>query len=336
MTVVSSAPEEDEEEKDDEKEETPTNPSTDPYLSQGEYWAGYTLTPFNSTPVVQEGKLNYWTYTMIPVEGNTTYYSEGANRMWFFDANKNPISTYNALKESAIPCQFTTPSNARYVSISYDPKDVQKGTESMDKVIPEHTHSYTTTVTAPTCTEKGYTTYTCACGDGYVDDYVEATGHSFGDWIEVKAPTCDTEGKDRKICKNCGEEQYRDTRITGDTNKILVSNPLSKDYFVGKKVLLIGDSITAGVGTTKTYGAYLAELLGVTVTNKGSSGTGYCSGGAMVTNKNLTEANVRNADIITIMLGVNDWTWAVKDGSWNGNPNYYDKEYRQPIPREDR
>ena len=100
---------------------------------------------------------------------------------------------------------------------------------------------------------------------------------------------------------------------------------MPKDYFVGKNVLLIGDSITAGVGTDKTYGAYLAESLGVSIINKGVSGSGYCSGGAMKTNQTLTEANVRNADIVTIMLGVNDWDWAVKDGSWRGNPNYYDK-----------
>ena len=142
MTVVFSAPEEDEEEKDDEQEETPTNPSTDPYLSQGEYWDGYTLTPSNSTPSVQAGKENYWTYTMIPVEGNTTYYSNGANRMWFFDANKKPISTYNALTESAIRCQFTTPANACYVSITYAPSGVEKGTETMEKVFPAHSHVY--------------------------------------------------------------------------------------------------------------------------------------------------------------------------------------------------
>ena len=135
MTVVSSAPEEDEEEKDDEKEETPTNPSTDPYLSLGEYWDGYTLTPTNSTPIVQDGKCDYWTYTMIPVKGDTTYYSEGANRMWFFDANKNPISTYNALTQSPIRCQFTTPANACYVSVTYAPSVVEKGTETMEKVV---------------------------------------------------------------------------------------------------------------------------------------------------------------------------------------------------------
>ena len=36
------------------------------------------------------------------------------------------------------------------------------------------------TVTQPTCTEQGYTTYACACGylNGVVENYVDATGHS--------------------------------------------------------------------------------------------------------------------------------------------------------------
>ncbi len=42
---------------------------------------------------------------------------------------------------------------------------------------PAHTHEYSTVVTAPTCTEKGYTTYTCACGDTYKGDEKAATGH---------------------------------------------------------------------------------------------------------------------------------------------------------------
>ena len=39
-------------------------------------------------------------------------------------------------------------------------------------------HSYDAVVTPPTCTEKGYTTYTCACGDSYVDSFVPATGYT--------------------------------------------------------------------------------------------------------------------------------------------------------------
>jgi len=39
-----------------------------------------------------------------------------------------------------------------------------------------HTHEYSKVVTAPTSTEKGYTTYTCACGDSYIDDYINPVG----------------------------------------------------------------------------------------------------------------------------------------------------------------
>ena len=40
-----------------------------------------------------------------------------------------------------------------------------------------HTHAYAAVVTVPTCTEAGFTTYTCACGDTYVADEVPALGH---------------------------------------------------------------------------------------------------------------------------------------------------------------
>ena len=49
-----------------------------------------------------------------------------------------------------------------------------------------HEHSYNAEVTPPTCTEKGYTTHTCACGDFYVDSYVDAIGHDFVDCICTK------------------------------------------------------------------------------------------------------------------------------------------------------
>ena len=44
---------------------------------------------------------------------------------------------------------------------------------------PTHTHSYTNVVTAPTCDEQGYTTYTCSCGDQYVDNETKALGHNY-------------------------------------------------------------------------------------------------------------------------------------------------------------
>ncbi|MBR2376000.1 MAG: leucine-rich repeat protein [Clostridia bacterium] len=68
-----------------------------------------------------------------------------------------------------------------------------------------HEHSYTTSVTAPTCTEQGYTTYTCSCGDSYVDDYVDALDHDFKDYIYNNDTKCEVDGTETAICGNgCG------------------------------------------------------------------------------------------------------------------------------------
>ncbi|MBQ8210165.1 MAG: leucine-rich repeat protein [Clostridia bacterium] len=50
-------------------------------------------------------------------------------------------------------------------------------------------HSHSSQVIAPTCTEAGYTVYTCECGDTYTADEVQATGHSFGE--DGKCANCD-------------------------------------------------------------------------------------------------------------------------------------------------
>ncbi len=42
-----------------------------------------------------------------------------------------------------------------------------------------HEHKYAEEVTEPSCTEEGYTTYTCTCGNTYKDNYVAAKGHTF-------------------------------------------------------------------------------------------------------------------------------------------------------------
>ena len=58
-------------------------------------------------------------------------------------------------------------------------KDTNTALDKATVHFEEHTHSYTTAVTAPTCTEDGYTTHTCACGDSYKDTYTKALGHSY-------------------------------------------------------------------------------------------------------------------------------------------------------------
>lgn len=50
---------------------------------------------------------------------------------------------------------------------------------SEDRAIPATGHHYDAVATAPTCTEKGYTTHTCACGDSYTDSSTDAVGHNY-------------------------------------------------------------------------------------------------------------------------------------------------------------
>ncbi len=68
---------------------------------------------------------------------------------------------------------------------------------------PIHNHSYTGRVAAPTCTQKGYTTYTCSCGDSYTGKETPATGHTWGDWENILAPTESKNGTAQRKCTNC-------------------------------------------------------------------------------------------------------------------------------------
>ena len=97
-----------------------------------------------------------------------------------------------------------------------------------------HVHEYTAVVTPPTCTESGYTTYTCAaCGTSYTDDVVEPVGHTWEDASEldktcvvcgfveehthtftsvVTPPTCTESGSTTHTCSLCGSS-YTDTAV---------------------------------------------------------------------------------------------------------------------------
>ena len=117
--------------------------------------------------------------------------------------------------------------------------------------------------------------------------------HTYGAWTQVTAPTCDAEGQDQRICGSCGDIQYRDTRISGDPNKILVSNPVEEDFFEGKILMAIGDSLTAGTLTTKEerYHYLTAQALGMTNINRQV----YC----VITDK---YGNQVTTDVVTIHL----------------------------------
>lgn len=64
-------------------------------------------------------------------------------------------------------------------------------------------HQYENAVTKPTCTDEGYTTHTCVCGDSYVDTFVPATGHTMENTVE--------DHKAYRACTDCAHREETDS-----------------------------------------------------------------------------------------------------------------------------
>lgn len=110
-------------------------------------------------------------------------------------------------------------------------------------------HEYTAAVTEPTCTEKGYTTYTCSkCGAVNVSDYVDANGHDYDEWYQTKAPKEYEDGESRRDCRDC--EHYE--------TEVIDNNPFTdvpeNKYYYSPVLWAYYRGITSGETTTR-FGA---------------------------------------------------------------------------------
>ena len=77
-----------------------------------------------------------------------------------------------------------------------------------------HVHTYSENLTAPTCTERGYTLYECSCGKKYRDDFTEPLGHT--EVIDPETPaTCQSEGlTEGKHCSVCNQVLQKQRKIS--------------------------------------------------------------------------------------------------------------------------
>lgn len=109
----------------------------------------------------------------------------------------------------ADPIVPTDPSEPTGPVDPVDPTDPMDPTEPTAPDAPDHQHFYTEKVTKATCTEDGYTTYTCECGEAYQGKVTPATGHSWGDWITVNEPTEASTGNAERTCSACGSKDNK-------------------------------------------------------------------------------------------------------------------------------
>ncbi len=88
-------------------------------------------------------------------------------------------------------------------------------------------HDCVEIVTAPTCTERGYTLNVCLCGYSFIDDYVEPLGHV--ETIRQKVePTCTEMGySEGSYCSRCNQTLVEQSVLSalGHTEEVITGTP---------------------------------------------------------------------------------------------------------------
>ena len=134
---------------------------------------------------------------------------------------------------------------------------------TVTETIAKLSHSYTTTVVAPTCTTNGYTLHKCfVCGTSYKDSTTKATGHSYGNSVVTKQPTCTSEGTKTKTCTKCN------ATVTETIPKT------SHKY---------ADTVVAPTCTTDGYTLHKCSVCGTSYKNNTTKATGHSYGNSVVT-----------------------------------------------------
>ncbi len=161
--------------------------------------------------------------------------------LWFVLPDKPATAENRVMGRQLESMTVETDTEELGISYSYDMSGMRSSKTVVYGVGEAHTHEYTSAVTAPTCTTAGYTTYTCDCGESYVDNLVDALGHNYvqsgnvytcsrcGDSYtghehsyteETTQPTCTTAGYTVYTC-SCGDSYTVDIPALGH-NYVLV------------------------------------------------------------------------------------------------------------------
>ena len=135
------------------------------------------------------------------------------------------------------------------------------------RCVEAHEHSYTAVVTPPTCTEKGYTTHTCACGDSYVDTYTDALGHAWDSGKVTKQPTATETGVRTYTCTRCSATKTETIPATGSVDVTQMFTDVEKNWAYPGIQYCVTHGIMGGMGdgtfapTGTTTRAQIVQIL---------------------------------------------------------------------------
>ena len=165
------------------------------------------------------------------------------------------------IKRRELHCNVTVESrNTKYANYS-------SSSYATFKCVEAHEHSYTAVVTPPTCTEKGYTTHTCACGDSYVDTYVDALGHAWDSGTVTKQPTATETGVRTYTCTRCNETKTETIPATGSVDVTQMFTDVTKNWAYPGIQYCVTHGIMGGMGdgtfapTGTTTRAQIVQIL---------------------------------------------------------------------------
>ena len=165
------------------------------------------------------------------------------------------------IKRRELHCDVTVDArNTKYASYS-------SSSYASFRCVEAHEHSYTAVVTPPTCTEKGYTTHTCACGDSYVDTYTDALGHAWDSGKVTKQPTATETGIRTYTCTRCNETKTETIPATGSVDVTQMFTDVTKNWAYPGIQYCVTHGIMGGMGdgtfapTGTTTRAQIVQIL---------------------------------------------------------------------------
>ena len=165
------------------------------------------------------------------------------------------------IKRRELHCNVTVDArNTKYASYS-------SSSYASFRCVEAHEHSYTAVVTPPTCTEKGYTTHTCSCGDSYVDTYVDALGHDWDSGTVTKEPTATETGIRTYTCTRCSATKTETIPATGNVDVTQMFTDVTKNWAYPGIQYCVTHGIMGGMGdgtfapTGTTTRAQIVQIL---------------------------------------------------------------------------
>ena len=139
-------------------------------------------------------------------------------------------------------------------------------------------HNYEAAVTEPTCTEGGYTTYTCTrCGGTYVDNEIAALGHNYE--AAVTAPTCTEGGYTTYTCTVCSDTYKADevAALGHDYTSVVIEPTCTEGGYTTYTCSRCGDSYVADEVAATGHTVVIDKAVEATCTTDGKTEGSHCA-----------------------------------------------------------